>query len=406
MKQWPAVRAAESRAVWFVPVLLAAPFYLSMRLNHDSAWAVWVGRQMLGGRNLYSDIIEVNPPLWFWMTAVIGGALVPFFLLGIAASIGLLLKLRAERGLLAGFLIGTLLLPWGNFTQREHFTLIATVPYVLLLHRRGQGERIDSGLALAVGAFAAFGFALKPHFALVPLALELWLRNPKRPELAALIGAGSLYLVAALIFEPDFFTRSLPLSYLAYESFGRVAWQFALLPVLAPFLFAPFLKKPPPAFLIAALAFLLAFLAQGKGFAYQMIPALGMLTISALMSERKGVGASIAFMAVILNARPYTPSPYGLGDVPPGSSVAVLSRAPRLTWPFVEERHLIYTQPYMCLWMAPTVMPDFRGIRSDYLLIDDRTVNFTEAARGILLDYERVRQTGRITLYARRNGRS
>ena len=33
----------------------------------DVAWQLWIARRMHAGANLYRDIIETNPPLWFWM---------------------------------------------------------------------------------------------------------------------------------------------------------------------------------------------------------------------------------------------------------------------------------------------------------------------------------------------------
>ena len=36
-------------------------------VDSDVSWQLWIARQLNGGARLYRDIVEVNPPLWFWM---------------------------------------------------------------------------------------------------------------------------------------------------------------------------------------------------------------------------------------------------------------------------------------------------------------------------------------------------
>ena len=46
-------------------VLIGAWLAHSTVINHDSAWALYVGQAMMEGAHLYQDIIEINPPLAF-----------------------------------------------------------------------------------------------------------------------------------------------------------------------------------------------------------------------------------------------------------------------------------------------------------------------------------------------------
>ncbi len=46
-------------------MMIGAWLALSTVLNHDSAWALYVGQAMMDGAQLYQDIIEINPPLAF-----------------------------------------------------------------------------------------------------------------------------------------------------------------------------------------------------------------------------------------------------------------------------------------------------------------------------------------------------
>ena len=163
--------------LWLICFLAIAPALFLLPINHDAIWQIWIGRKLLHGATLYTDIIEVNPPLWFWMAVPLAGVgemfaiearliVIGFFI----AAIGLSLFLTPARYrlLLFGVLV---LMPLRDFGQREHFTLIATAPYVFTIAARKEG--VEVGHPLLIGLFAAFGFALKPYFAIAPLALEL-----------------------------------------------------------------------------------------------------------------------------------------------------------------------------------------------------------------------------------------
>src|SRR5271165_5291286 len=39
-------------------------------LKDDIAWLLYVARRWLAGRELYVDVIEVNPPLIIWLSAI------------------------------------------------------------------------------------------------------------------------------------------------------------------------------------------------------------------------------------------------------------------------------------------------------------------------------------------------
>src|SRR6185437_14862400 len=48
-------------------VLFAA---LRSPLKDDIAWLLYVARRWIAGRELYVDVIEVNPPLIIWISAI------------------------------------------------------------------------------------------------------------------------------------------------------------------------------------------------------------------------------------------------------------------------------------------------------------------------------------------------
>ena len=54
-------------AVALILTALITAVRLTGTVDSDVAWQLWIGQRMLAGANLYRDIIETNPPLWFWM---------------------------------------------------------------------------------------------------------------------------------------------------------------------------------------------------------------------------------------------------------------------------------------------------------------------------------------------------
>ncbi len=191
------MRGARGRGVrrwWpeltFAVLWLAACAALSVTsLSHDVIWQLWIARQMLGGTDLYTGIIEVNPPLWFWMALPVEwlaratdipaprmmvAAMMAFAGLGLALAATLLAHETPRRraailfALVLAFLV---LLPLPDFAQREHICLFGPMCYVLLAAQCADGRIVSLWQALAVGLLAAAGFALKHYFVVVPVVL-------------------------------------------------------------------------------------------------------------------------------------------------------------------------------------------------------------------------------------------
>ena len=308
-----------------LPLILTALLTI-MRLrwtvDSDVASQLWIAERIHEGAHLYRDIIEVNPPLWFWMG-------IPFERLGalfhvqpatvLIVSFGLMVALslaateRLIRHITAGrrtmFLAYAALvlaaMPWLHVGQREQIVLIGAVPYAALVASRREAREVSIALAIAVGIGAALGFALKHYFLIVPAALELWLLSgirrrwrPFRPETLAIAGVGLAY-AAALLIERDYLTRMVPLVRLAYGKFGpQSIWMlFNPYAILAAGLFAftaahghLLVRRSASlaaALFIAGVAFAATFVIQFKGWPYHTIPMLGCasLALAALLAE-------------------------------------------------------------------------------------------------------------------------
>ena len=166
-------------------------------ISHDVICQMWIARQLLGGAALYTDILELNPPLWFWMAVPVEWvaqafglpsteAIVAAVFLMITAALFLLAVLLADKPpvtramLLAAAFLAMVLLQLPHFAQREHLSLIGAVAYLALIARRIDERETDWRAAAAVGLIGGMGFALKHYFVLVPVLLEIWLINARR----------------------------------------------------------------------------------------------------------------------------------------------------------------------------------------------------------------------------------
>lgn len=421
----------RNAALWLALLLLAcfAPFLFMLQISHDAAWQMWIARQLVHGVNLYSDIIENNPPLWFWIAAPLSiisnllgvgelKVLVDFFIACTVASLLLSNRLLhfmphwRRAFILIAFVL--MALPPANLCQREDFTFIVVTPYVILIGLRRSGSSVSPRLAAVVGLAGAFGFALKPHFALVPMMLELWLRKSiVRPETIVLAAFATIYAVAVPVFELDYLTKMLPLVREAYDQFGGFSLA-ALLLTITPFVVA-LIARPgrdalSGALLVTSLTFYLIYVAQLKGFFYQVIPAMGMLVLALAASSsweinvRNAVAFFAAVMATLPNLSPYRTPPWI--DVPEGASYAAFSVGPRGGWPLVVERRLRWPLRTNSLWMAPAlgtrvhdwVVKDLQCNPPTYLVVDDRQLDFSSMFRDVVADYEVIGRNGKVTM--------
>ena len=373
-------------AVALLLVVAAGTLLWNAELVNDVAWQLWVARQLAHGVTLYTDIIEVNPPLWFWaaipvvdLAQLIGVSSYHVLIASVLALdiIALLLVRRLCRDLQSGVLIVlgfpviTLFAFLDVFGQREHLTLIAIVPYLVLVARRAEGLATGKTIAIACGILAAFGIALKPYFLLVPVALEILLlvrtrRLPFRPENLALGGSLVGYALSVLLFARAYFVASLPTlmiyqgnhSPMAYLLTQPVAAMACLL-LLSMTLYGRPRSSIAQAALIAGLAFLAAYFLQGKGWRYHGVPAMGCFAL-AIVAEAERIrrdnlslaargGVALVMLTIICVAAPLvrgmrTRDPanalLATSDLHAGDVVAVLSGS--AYWPIPEERHFVW----------------------------------------------------------------
>jgi hypothetical protein len=279
----------------------------------DVAWRLEIGQRILKGAELYKDIVEVNPPLWFWavlpsnfaanLTGISPYAMMCLtgFVMG---GIGLwLLDLSTKPYLsvderfwtIAASLVALFLIPLSDTGQREVPLLLAGLLWASLIVRRGLGIACPLWLCVAIACFCTYGFALKHYYLLVPIGLEIWLIalvrrawRPLRSETLCLAVLGLAFGVSALKLSPHFLTDMVPLIVQSYgEIIGSTTNSPAIhmlrllfngLVILAPFLLArrAFGRSIfAQTLLVLLILQVVIILWQAKGFANHFLAAKG-----------------------------------------------------------------------------------------------------------------------------------
>src|SRR5205085_4717459 len=290
-------------------VLIVTALRLGGGVDSDVASQLGTAQRIHEGARLYRDIVEVNPPLWFWMALPIdrlatllhwpaASLLIGAFGILVALSLAATERLLRHIGpgprtmFLAYAALILAAMPWMHVGQREQIVLIGTLPYAALFAARREGRPVPVLIAAAIGAGAALGFALKHYFLITPAALELWLVaglgrrwRPLRPETLAIAAVGLGYATALLV-ERNYLTRMVPLVRLAYGQFGPRSIRFLFNPylVIGAGLFAFTVAHTKRLFnrsssiaaalFVAGLAFAATYFIQFKGWPYHTIPLL------------------------------------------------------------------------------------------------------------------------------------
>jgi hypothetical protein len=415
---------------WTVIPLLGVVLWLMLfwrgPVINDVAWQMWIAGRINSGAELYVDILEINPPLWFWLGALVERVasfvgLAPFqgllVFFGLVASLSLtatllLLDRREERFLTtAALLLFLFVTSTYALGQREQFTFLTIAPLIALAGRRAEGVAVPAGLAVGVGILASAGLLLKPYFLLVPLLLEGWLLIRRRalrlqPETAMLLACGAIYGAAILLFAPAYLTTMVPLIRSAYQGYDLSAGLLLLGPALLASILALIAvllasgaqeRRPVvTAALLSTAGFTAAALWQAKGFAYHFLPALGSalfalaLAQPALTKARRPakVMALLALLLIVggelrAHKRGDRAAAEATRMLPRGATILMLTASGSAAWPLVQERGFTWPSRHMMHWMLPRVWLARKERRHDPQLERLGKAVVTEAAADI-----------------------
>lgn len=398
-RYWPELAVG---AIW----LAAFALLWGIPVSHDVVWQLWIARHLNAGVDLYTWIMEVNPPLWYWMAQPVDllaawtglsdtTVLVAIVLLLVGAALALVGALSAERPpaerawLLGGTVFALIWACLSDFGQREHLALIGLVPYALLLARRADGHNVAWGLALLVGLLATPMIALKHYFILAPVLLEAWLLwrqrhhwRPFRPETLLLAFGAVVYAAAVLLFARQYITDLVPLLQLSYGDLrSAIARVFInrmtlTLPVAALYFwhFRHELKAQAQAMGVLAVAFLASYWLQFKGWEYHIDPVISCIILSmvAHLATRpatpklRRIEVLVMLMIPAISLAPaLVEGPYVnayeratnrlLERAEPGMTAVMLTTKPSKIWPMAENKGLIWPSRYFHFWMMQSV---------------------------------------------------
>ncbi len=284
--------------------------------GHDQLWLLLAAARIGPHTDPYGPLVfESNPPLALWLSGLVVALAKVFhlsftvtfklsviLLAGVSALLcARLVHLRqrpiTDRWYLSFlFLLISGVLPARDFGQRDHILMLLVLPYLLAAALHLAGKSLSSPQRWALTLLAALGLALKPHQALIALAVELTLllnARPRRPRLlepALFLASAATYLLAIQTLAPTYFTQVVPALRSTYWAFGtlppaqllRASFQLQILLVAALTFVLLSRPKSPIAviFLAAGLAADLAYALQGTGWYYQQLPALSFLTLA------------------------------------------------------------------------------------------------------------------------------
>lgn len=379
-----------------VSVCLLA-FLWKTPINHDTAWYLVATAAWLDGAVLYEDIVEVNPPLNFYLTAPavllsdLSGTSLPqaqFAVISalLAGVLGWCWRLLpghdpARRMLLLLALASALTLPFlVSVAQREHVMILLMAPWVI-----GKLSDTPNGEA-GRAALAAIGLCLKPFFMLYPIALTLhematnrsWRPVFSRANLVFLF-AGTVYMAGIAILHPQYFTEILPVARHVYGAYGldteSVLRRFGVpgLILAVPLIVAVARREGSAALgrcavLIAAATAI--YLVQWTGYRYQFFPiaSFAMLGLGwMLFTPGLVLTRPIKFLTIIALAlmtyKPLTRGPYSSTVTEVLSlELAFLDQGTRLmsfstflsAGPSLALRNdMVWTSRYPALWLVP-----------------------------------------------------
>lgn len=325
--------------------LVAAALLLAVwgtLINHDTAWYLLATRAWLDGASLYGDLVEVNPPLTFYLTVPavlmaetlsLDPANAQFGVVALLYWISLTWVWRlvmaregwsdARKLILYLGVAAALSLPFlPAFAQREHLMILLMMPWMMGRVLYGPQASGDGRRA----ALAALGVCIKPFFVLYPIAVTLYemaLTRSLKPVLtrANLIffGVGLAYVGLAALRHPLYFSEIIPMALLVYGDYGlsagRVLILFAAMAVLLALGWAQIGRTARPSrrgggiLGVLAAAGLAIYLLQWTGYTYQIRPAITLLMLlfvwTALHCSRLTLdqGATSVFALVLLGSQ-------------------------------------------------------------------------------------------------------
>ncbi|MFZ4076796.1 MAG: hypothetical protein ACOYKA_02305 [Legionellaceae bacterium] len=308
---------------WFILVLLlivSIVLQTQLSAHCDLIYMIDSGKRLLTGGTLLKDVFDPNSPLLFYVSLWVNrlaetlslSALDVFkciVYLCVVYSLWMSFKLFPKphrQAFILSYAVCLLLLPIDYFTDREHWMIMLTLPYFLLRYQRVEHQNVHAFTVIIIGAFAALGFCLKPHF-FIPLVLTealilMWRKDWGSlfdPEVLILIATSIALTLGSAVQMPGYYNDILPW---VMRWYARNHHPFALFTHTGFFTFVVLsgcfiftyrsTSRIEKLLFVITLGFELAFLLQGKGWFYHMLPIMTycILLTTLFICERKRIG--------------------------------------------------------------------------------------------------------------------
>lgn len=277
--------------------------YWNWPANHDTAWYLVATRKMLGGAQLYVDLIEVNPPLNFYLTIPailiadflkISDANGQYFFVALLYGVSLLWSGAILRGaadisalrrtvffafMALVFVLGAA----NNIAQREHLLVLFLSPWLMWYL-----VRPEKGPSLASSAFGAIGICIKPFFLVFPIAFlirDMWRTRSFAPILylrnLLMLAIGVIYVALVVAWHPEYLDDIVPMAGQVYAAYKNTFWGVLVISlppkilgliIMMPLVFTKRQDVGDTTFALAAVAALFSYVVQSTGFGYQLVP--------------------------------------------------------------------------------------------------------------------------------------
>ncbi len=330
------------------------------------------------------------------------------------------------------------LAPAEAFGQREHFAALLALPYVAAAVQLAEGRAPRTSLRVLIGLLCGVGMAFKPYLLAIPLLVEAFLlwetrawRNLCRAEIIGMAAVLAVYPVLVWQLTPQYFTEILPLALQTYGAFQNSISETALRPVVASFLLflgiAVFFiwrggaqRRGEWVWIFAGLGGFLCYLAQLKGWTYQLLPAMIFILIPVLLNvlRNSGFAARVVvlgwFGAVMISglvnfARDQNSRLAYVDELLAGRKpqrMMALTHDLGVIFPYIETRNIAWASRFQSLWMLPAVSKglipveqqdtiiaraagiaaqDLISLKPDFVIVDRRSN--TPALRGHEIKY-------------------
>jgi hypothetical protein len=297
------------RLILAAALVAGMAYHAAAFLNHDVSFLLVATARWLNGATLYTDIMEINPPWVFYLTAPavlladdlgIGSSGAFVVWIGAIATLSLFwswslvsrvpgLGSWNAYAIVLACLASLIFIPSVNFGQREHIFVIFALPYLIQqMFFASSGLPTSRMESTALGVFAVMGIALKPFF-LLPALILAYVRCRQSGSLkpaiepanvAIALGCGAYVLFAAGL-HPEYFSNVVPLGSLIYGSIGFQNTESApdtIVPLLLIFAIvtvedaSSVLRNKFTVLAVALGGLLLAYALQYKGWRYQLLP--------------------------------------------------------------------------------------------------------------------------------------